>query len=108
MWTWTSMTPGKTMRPDASITLRALGALEFAPTQETFPSFAATAQLRSDDDMATLPFTITRSAELKLSDGPKPGLHYLLLFWRRPRTYWTSLRRTTEAVTIMRAVKAPM
>src|SRR5271170_280955 len=83
MWTWTSMTPGKTMRPDASITLRALGALEFAPTQETFPSFAATAQLRSDDDMATLPFTITRSAELKLSDGPKPGLHYLLLFWRR-------------------------
>jgi hypothetical protein len=54
------------MRSEASITFEAFGALGFEPTHEIFPSFAAIAHLWSDDDTATLPFLMSRSAELKM------------------------------------------
>src|SRR5580704_5412749 len=107
MWTWTSMTPGRTMSPEASITRSAVGAFAFAPIQVIRPSLAATAQLRSDDETATLPYLITRSAELKLVDGPKLGTHYLLLYWEAA-SHCTSLRRTIEALTIISRVKTPI
>src|SRR5216684_1725745 len=69
MWTWTSITPGRTKRPEASITFEAFGALEFEPSHATFPSFEAIAHLRRDDETATTPFLITRSAELKIGWG---------------------------------------
>jgi hypothetical protein len=56
-------------RPEASITSEAFGALEFEPSHTIFPSFAAIAHLRSDDETATTPFLITRSAELKIGWG---------------------------------------
>ena len=80
MCTCTSMTPGRTMRPEASMTFSALGALEFDPIQVTFPPFEAIAQDFRDDETATLPFLITRSAELKLGYSPKLWAQYLLLY----------------------------
>jgi len=73
------MTPGRTTSPEASIVLCALGALELEPIQVTLPAFEAIAQVLSDDETATLPSLMTRSAELKIADGPKPRPHYLLI-----------------------------
>src|SRR5580700_1461097 len=101
MWTWTSITPGRTTSPDASITFCARGAFEFAPIQMILPSLVARALSLSDEDdeTATLPFLMTRSAELKLADGPRLCPDYLLLFEHgtTPRpSHWTSFRSTRD------------
>ena len=90
------------------MTLSALGALEFGPIHVTFPSFVAIAQLLSDD-MATLPFLITRSAELKLAKWPEalPLLFIAILAMGR-LAHCTSLRMTSDALTIISTVKTPI